>query len=76
MTRAKLTCLLEDLRPLLARGAHPVGDHGADALEDAAGRPHVAPEGGVAVADRRLDDGEAGGGHREVVHREEDPGVA
>ena len=68
--------LLEDLRPLLARGAHPVGDHGPDPLKHAAGRPHVAPEGAVAVADRRLDDREAGGGQCEVVHREQDPGVA
>ena len=76
MTLTLLTGLLEDLRPLLARGAHPVGDHGADALEDAARRPHVAPEGAVAVPDRRLDDREAGGGQREVVHWEQDPGVA
>ena len=54
--------LLEDLRPLLARGAHPVGDHGADALEDAARRPHVAPEVSVAVGPLIKDVRTEGGG--------------
>ena len=68
--------LLEYLCPLFPRRAHPVGHHGPDALEHAARRPHVAPEIGVAVADRRLDDGEAGRGQGEVVHREQDARVA
>ena len=62
MTLTLLTGLLEDLRPLLARGAHPVGDHGAYSLEDAARWPHVAPEVSVAVGPLIKDVRTEGGG--------------